>query len=151
MPLAWRILLFASAQARDADIRPWHLLMSAASAATREMQTLCIADRLPRRNLNPARPRPLQAIGLQVWPLFQDVTCPLVLDTNVLARVFVNDPDDAQAARQRPAAVAALSEYSMVTVTVILESDWVIRGFDRLARTDIVQVLTALLGIEHIA
>jgi len=29
------------------------------------------------------------------------------LDTNVLARFFVDDTDDAQAARQRPAAVAA--------------------------------------------
>jgi hypothetical protein len=33
----------------------------------------------------------------------------------------VDDPDDAQAAQQRPAAVAALSECSLVTVTVILE------------------------------
>ena len=30
------------------------------------------------------------------------------LDTNVLARFFVDDADDAQAAKQRPAAVAAL-------------------------------------------
>ncbi len=43
------------------------------------------------------------------------------LDTNVLARFFIDDPDDAQAVRQRPAAVAALSERSMVTITVILE------------------------------
>ena len=72
------------------------------------------------------------------------------LDTNVLARFFVDDPDDAQAARQRSAAVAALSERSMVTVTVILEFEWVMRGFYRLARADITQVLSALLGIEHI-
>jgi predicted nucleic-acid-binding protein len=32
------------------------------------------------------------------------------LDTNVLVRFFVDDADDAQAARQRPAAVAALAE-----------------------------------------
>jgi hypothetical protein len=32
------------------------------------------------------------------------------LDTNVLARFFVDDADDAQATNQRPAAVAALSE-----------------------------------------
>ena len=31
------------------------------------------------------------------------------LDTNVLARFFVDDADDAQAAKLRPAAVAALS------------------------------------------
>lgn len=31
------------------------------------------------------------------------------LDTNVLARFFIDDPDDRQAVRQRPAAIAALS------------------------------------------
>lgn len=72
------------------------------------------------------------------------------LDTNVLARFFIDDPDDAQAARQRPAAVAALSESSLVTITVILEFEWVMRGFYGLARADITQVLSALLGIEHI-
>ena len=43
------------------------------------------------------------------------------LDTNVLARFFIDDADDAQAARQRPAAVAAMSERAFVTVTVLLE------------------------------
>jgi len=51
------------------------------------------------------------------------------LDTNVLARFFIDDPDDAQAALQCPAAIAAFSELSMVTVTVILEFEWVMRGF----------------------
>lgn len=72
------------------------------------------------------------------------------LDTNVLARFFMDHPDDALAARQRPAAVAALSERSMVTITVILEFEWVMRGFYGLARADITQVLSALLGIEPI-
>ena len=40
------------------------------------------------------------------------------LDTNVLARFFVEDADDAQAAKQRPAAVAALAERAFVSVTV---------------------------------
>ena len=43
------------------------------------------------------------------------------LDKNVLARFFVDDTDDAQAAEQRPAAVAALSERSFVSVTVLLD------------------------------
>ena len=51
------------------------------------------------------------------------------LDTNVLARFFVDDADDAQATRQRPAAVAALSQRSFVSVTVLLELEWVLRGF----------------------
>ena len=58
------------------------------------------------------------------------------LDTNVLARFFIDDPDDAQAAQQRPAAVAAFSEPTIVTITVILEFEWVMRGFYGLARTE---------------
>lgn len=72
------------------------------------------------------------------------------LDTNVLARFFVDDPDDAQAAKQRPAAVAAMSERAFVSVTVLLELEWVMRGFYALPRRDFVKVVQALAGIEHI-
>ena len=72
------------------------------------------------------------------------------LDTNVLARFFVDDADDAQAAKQRPAAVAALSERGLVTVTVLLELEWVMRGFYQLPASDISRVLRALASIEHI-
>ncbi len=72
------------------------------------------------------------------------------LDTNVLARFFIDDADDPQAARQRPAAVAALSERAFVPVTVMLEFEWVMRGFYTLPRRDVLAVLRALAGIEHI-
>lgn len=72
------------------------------------------------------------------------------LDTNVLARFFIDDADDAQAAKQRPAAVAALSERSFVSVTVLLELEWVMRGFYKLPTKDFLRVLKALAGIEHI-
>ena len=72
------------------------------------------------------------------------------LDTNVLARFFVDDEDDAQAAKQRPAAVAALSERSFVSATVMLELEWVMRGFYGLAPKAISRVLRALASIEHI-
>jgi predicted nucleic-acid-binding protein len=72
------------------------------------------------------------------------------LDTNVLARFFVDDPDDAQAAQQRPAAIAALAERSFVSVTVLLELEWVMRGFYELPNRDISRVLRALASIEHI-
>jgi len=72
------------------------------------------------------------------------------LDTNVLARFFIDDPDDAQAARQRPAAVAALTERSFIAVTVLLEFEWVMRGHYELARDDISRVFRALMGIEHV-
>ena len=72
------------------------------------------------------------------------------LDTNVLARFFVDDADDAQAAKQRPAAVAALSERGLVTVTVLLELEWVMRGFYQLPASDISRVLRALASIQHV-
>ena len=72
------------------------------------------------------------------------------LDTNVLARFFVDDPDDAQAARQRPAAVAALSARAFVPVTVLLEFEWVLRGFYGLAPKAVSRVFRALASIEHV-
>ena len=72
------------------------------------------------------------------------------LDTNVLVRFFVDDADDAQAVKQRPAAVAALAERSFVSVTVLLELEWVMRGFYELPAKDVSRVLRALASIEHI-
>jgi len=72
------------------------------------------------------------------------------LDTKVLARFFVDDADDAQAAKQWPAAVAAFAERAFVSVTVLLELEWVLRGFYELPTRDISRVLRALASIEHI-
>lgn len=72
------------------------------------------------------------------------------LDTNVLVRFFIDDADDAQAAKQRPAAVAALAERAFVSVTVLLELEWVMRGFYELPKRDISRVFRALASIEHI-
>jgi predicted nucleic-acid-binding protein len=72
------------------------------------------------------------------------------LDTNVLARFFIDDIDDRQASLQRPAAIAALSERSFVSVTVLLELEWVMRGFYELPARDVLRVLRALASIEHI-
>ena len=72
------------------------------------------------------------------------------LDANVLARFFIDDAEDAQTAKQRPAAVAALSERSFVSVTVVLELAWMMRGFYELPKRDISRVLRALASIEHV-
>ena len=72
------------------------------------------------------------------------------LDTNVLARFFIDDPDDAEALRQRPAATAALSERAFVSVTVLLEFEWVMRGFYELSRQDIARVMRGFIGIQHV-
>ena len=72
------------------------------------------------------------------------------LDTNVLVRFFIDDPDDREAERQRPAAIKALSERAFVPVTVLLEFEWVMRGFYALAPKEISRVLRALVGVEHV-
>ena len=72
------------------------------------------------------------------------------LDTNVLARFFIDDADDAQGAKQ-PAAVASLRERSFVSVTVLPELEWVMPGFYELPPRDISRVLRALASIEHIS
>ena len=72
------------------------------------------------------------------------------IDTNVLARFFINDADDREAARQRPAAIAALSSGVFVPVSVILEFEWVMRGFYELSRKDIQRVFESLCGLENV-
>ena len=72
------------------------------------------------------------------------------VDTNVLARFFINDEDDREAARQRPAAITALSGAVFVPVSVILEFEWVMRGFYQLSRTDIQRIFESLCGLEHV-
>jgi len=72
------------------------------------------------------------------------------LDTNVLARFFIEDPDDAQAHKQRPAAMAAMGQRAYISITVVLEFEWLMRGFYKLSVPQITSVLRALLSIEHI-
>ncbi len=73
------------------------------------------------------------------------------LAANVLARFFIDDDEDDQAARQRPAAIAAMSQRAYVPVTVVLEFEWVMRGFYGLRPEETARVLRALAGIEHIS
>jgi predicted nucleic-acid-binding protein len=72
------------------------------------------------------------------------------VDTNVLARFFVNDPDDAEAARQRPAAVRAMTGRVFVSLTVVLEFEWVLRGFYELGSADVIGVMRALAGMPGV-
>lgn len=72
------------------------------------------------------------------------------LDTNVLARFFINDADDPEAAKQRPAAIKALTGAVFVPVSVILEFEWVMRGFYELSRKDIQRVFESLCGLENV-
>jgi predicted nucleic-acid-binding protein len=72
------------------------------------------------------------------------------VDTNVLARFFIDDPEDNEAALQKPAAIQAMSQAVFVSISVILEFEWVMRGFYALPRADIVRVFKALCGLQHV-
>lgn len=74
------------------------------------------------------------------------------LDTNVLARYYVEDQGDAQAQRQRIAARAMIESGQPLAVakTVLLELEWVLRGYYTVPPADVVRVLRHLLGLTHV-
>lgn len=43
-----------------------------------------------------------------------------VIDTNILLRFFIDDPDDAESQKQKPIAERILSNPSFIPLTVIL-------------------------------
>ena len=67
----------------------------------------------------------------------------IAVDTNVLARFCCDDPDDPEAAKQRPHARRVMIESPAIFVplTVILELEWVMRGFYDVAPEAFCQVL----------
>jgi predicted nucleic-acid-binding protein len=74
------------------------------------------------------------------------------LDTNVLARYYVEDQGDAQAQRQRVAALAIIESGQPLAVakTVLLELEWVLRGYYSVPPADVVRVLRHLLALTHV-
>jgi predicted nucleic-acid-binding protein len=76
----------------------------------------------------------------------------IAVDTNILARFYVDDPADPQAARQRKIARRLLAESPEVFVplTVILELEWVLRAFYGFASKDFARVVKHLLGLPNV-
>jgi len=74
------------------------------------------------------------------------------LDTNILARYYVEDETDAEAARQRDAARDLIEGGAplMVCKTVLLELEWVMRGYYRFPTDQISQAFRHLLSLEHV-
>lgn len=70
----------------------------------------------------------------------------IALDTNVVVRFLVND-EPAQARRAR-ALIEANAVF--VPVTVLLETEWVLRGGYRLPRAEVVRLLRGLLGLPKL-
>jgi predicted nucleic-acid-binding protein len=76
----------------------------------------------------------------------------IAVDTNILARFYCDDPEDAEAKRQRPRARRVILESPAVFVplTVILEFEWVMRGFYEVEPETFCQTVEHLLGMPHV-
>jgi predicted nucleic-acid-binding protein len=76
----------------------------------------------------------------------------IAVDTNVLARFYCDDPDDSEAKVQRPLARRLLLESPSVFVplTVVLEFEWVLRGFYDLKPSQVGDVFEHLIGMPHV-
>lgn len=74
------------------------------------------------------------------------------LDTNILARYYVNDAVDAATERQRKAARKLIESGRPLVVakTVVLELEWVLRGYYGFEAQQIGQVFAHLLAQPHI-
>jgi predicted nucleic-acid-binding protein len=76
----------------------------------------------------------------------------IALDANILARFYVDDPGDPEAAGQRPIAHRILTESPslFVPITVVLELEWVLRAFYGFTPPQIVRALEHLLGLANV-
>ena len=74
------------------------------------------------------------------------------LDTNILARYYVEDETDGESLKQREAARRLIDAGRplMVCKTVLLEFEWVMRGYYHLNANQIAIVLHHLLSLAHI-
>lgn len=74
------------------------------------------------------------------------------LDTNILARYYIQDESDAEADKQHKLALKLVESGNplMVCKTVILEFEWVMRGYYQFTPSDISAVFQHLLSLEHI-
>ena len=76
----------------------------------------------------------------------------IAVDTNVLARFYCDDPDDPESSKQRPRARKVMqgSPAIFVPMTVILELEWVMRGFYEAAPEEFCAAVEHLLGMAHV-
>ena len=74
------------------------------------------------------------------------------VDTNILARFYCDDPDDPEAKRQRPLARRLMigSPAIFVPLTVILEFEWVMRGFYEAQPETFCRAMEHLVGMPHV-
>ena len=75
------------------------------------------------------------------------------LDTSVLARYYIDDSTDTQAQHQREAARRLIESGQplMVCKTVLLELEWVMRGYYGFEPSESIAVLRHLLGLAQVS
>lgn len=74
------------------------------------------------------------------------------LDTNILARYYIQDETDGEATRQHAAARTLIESGQplMVCKTVVLEFEWVMRGYYRFESSQVAAVLRHLLSLPQV-
>lgn len=74
------------------------------------------------------------------------------VDTNVLARYYVEDASDAESARQREAARRLIESGTQLVVckSVLLELEWVMRGYYEFDPAHIARALRHLLALPQV-
>lgn len=73
------------------------------------------------------------------------------LDTNVLARYYIEDSGDTQSVKQREIArrIIESGKPLKVALTVLLELEWVMRGYYRFSAADITTCFAHLLSLPN--
>lgn len=76
----------------------------------------------------------------------------IAVDTNILARYYVEDTTDPEARRQRPVAARLLreAEHVHVPLTVVLELSWVLRSFYGFEAEPCARALEHLIGLPNV-
>lgn len=74
------------------------------------------------------------------------------LDTNVLARYYIQDESDAEATKQHESARRLIESGKplMVSKTVLLELEWVMRGYYGYSMSEIASAMQHLLSLSHV-
>ena len=74
------------------------------------------------------------------------------LDTNILARYYIEDAGDTEAQKQRERArqLVDSGQSLVVAKTVLLEFEWVMRGYYQFSAAQVAQVVRHLMTLPHV-
>ncbi len=72
------------------------------------------------------------------------------LDTNILARYYIEDDTESAAQRELACLIIEAGKPLMVCKSVLLELEWVMRGYYEFERKQIAQAIQHLLSLTHV-